>query len=541
MSTALPPRPIDATLSVTKAARVLGVHPNTVRAWSDAGRLRYYRINPRGDRRYRVGDLQRFLASAEHAATLSTATTPRRAFDPAVVSAALTRDTDRVRTSTTRGRLASARRRAAEAPDVPTPTDVGRHQRDLALLDRIARTALRGPGGIDEALGRLAREIQAGGERTLVVVWELCEERLVPRATAARDGRSTPRLHDLPHDLGVLGRALDAAPLVDPHARGDIDASAVPLIADRTERVSGSALPGDHDELAVAIQGPTGPWGVLLLVDGPGAFTATDRDLARVLADAIGTIVDVTRRRDETDHLLHRAEALRRVAGDIGSRLDLDRILSGLVDHAMVLFEADRAAVFLRRPDGEDSAEVSRGLSAGYLNAMRAIRPRTLPNAAIAARQPLFSVGYRDDPRGADVRAAVVQEGFDTICTAPLMDGTELLGMLNVYHDRPHPWSADELETIAALATQASVAIRAAQDFQRMATWTAQLQSIQQLGARLNHLSNVRDIALAIATELRQLIDYHNVRVYRLVGEDLVPVAMQGQVGEYVDETPDQL
>ena len=60
----LPSRPIDATLSVTKAAR-LWACTNTIRAWSDAGRLRYYRINPRGDRRYRLGDLQRFLAAAE--------------------------------------------------------------------------------------------------------------------------------------------------------------------------------------------------------------------------------------------------------------------------------------------------------------------------------------------------------------------------------------------------------------------------------------------------------------------------------------------
>ena len=51
----------------------------------------------------------------------------------------------------------------------------------------------------------------------------------------------------------------------------------------------------------------------------------------------------------------------------------------------------------------------------------------------------------------------------------------------------------------------------------------------------------MREIGHAIATELRQLIDYHNVRVYRLIGEDLIPVAMQGQVGEYVDETPEQL
>jgi hypothetical protein len=111
------------------------------------------------------------------------------------------------------------------------------------------------------------------------------------------------------------------------------------------------------------------------------------------LAGAIGTIVNVDRRQDEVAHLLHRAEALRRVAGDIGSRLDLDRILAGLVDHAMVLFEGDRAAVFLQRPDGRAVAEVSRGLSAEYLTAVREFPPRSLPTAAITARRPLFSIG----------------------------------------------------------------------------------------------------------------------------------------------------
>jgi diguanylate cyclase (GGDEF)-like protein/excisionase family DNA binding protein len=80
-----------------------------------------------------------------------------------------------------------------------------------------------------------------------------------------------------------------------------------------------------------------------------------------------------------------------------------------------------------------------------------------------------------------------------------------------------------------------------AADLARMATWLAQLQSIQQLGSRLNRLTREAEIGLAIATELRELIDYHNVRVYRVAGQDLVPVAFQGQVGEYVDETPEQL
>ena len=37
----------------------------------------------------------------------------------------------------------------------------------------------------------------------------------------------------------------------------------------------------------------------------------------------------------------------------------------------MVLFEADRAAVFLRNQEGKAVSEVSRGLSAAYLNAVR--------------------------------------------------------------------------------------------------------------------------------------------------------------------------
>jgi diguanylate cyclase (GGDEF)-like protein/excisionase family DNA binding protein len=80
-----------------------------------------------------------------------------------------------------------------------------------------------------------------------------------------------------------------------------------------------------------------------------------------------------------------------------------------------------------------------------------------------------------------------------------------------------------------------------AADAARMATWAAQLQSIQQLGNRLNRLTTEAEIGLAIAKELHELIDYHNVRVYRIVGDDLVPVAFKGRVGEYVDETPERL
>ena len=79
----------------------------------------------------------------------------------------------------------------------------------------------------------------------------------------------------------------------------------------------------------------------------------------------------------------------------------------------------ERGAVFLRSPDGRVTADVSRGLSTRYMQAVNDFPTRSLPSLAVAARRPLYATNYRNDLRGSDVRAAVVQEGFDTLCTAP--------------------------------------------------------------------------------------------------------------------------
>ena len=68
----------EALVSVAQAAALLGVHPNTVRSWTDAGRLPAYRINARGDRRYRSGDVQRLLAEGTASDTGETAGAERR-------------------------------------------------------------------------------------------------------------------------------------------------------------------------------------------------------------------------------------------------------------------------------------------------------------------------------------------------------------------------------------------------------------------------------------------------------------------------------
>ena len=536
------PRPIDATLSVTRAAHVLGVHPNTVRSWSDAGRLRYYRINPRGDRRYRLGDLQRFLATAlESEANADGDGAARRARGrPARLRG--TRPGFALAPSEREWRGRPDQGETARGGDVvgrssATSTGPAGSASDLAPLYRAAlrlsrdlgrlmTTAMRDPGSdADVLLQAAARSIRDGLDFRHVSIWRLRGERLTPVAVVGHEER---RVVELPRSFGILGAALASAPsAVDPDPLAILSAS------------------GERGrEIAAAIPAGDMTWGVLLAVRASGEPADPEtRAIVEGLAAAVGTIAGASTAASEIAHQLHRAEALRRVASDIGSRLDLEQILAGLVDHALVLFGGDRAGVFLFEKDGSRQAAAARGLSASYLAAVQAPSATSLGAAAVAARRPLFAVHYRDDPRVGEHRAAVIQEGYDTFCVAPLLDGdeSEPLGLLAVYHDEPHAWSADELETMEALATQASVAIKGARNYAQLATWAAQLQSIQQLGARLNRLSTVEEIGNAIATELRQLIDYHNVRVYRQYGDDLVPVAMKGQVGEYVDETAEQL
>ena len=50
-------------LSVSEVARLLRIHPNSVRRWADVGLITSYRVGTRGDRRFKFDDVDSFLNS----------------------------------------------------------------------------------------------------------------------------------------------------------------------------------------------------------------------------------------------------------------------------------------------------------------------------------------------------------------------------------------------------------------------------------------------------------------------------------------------
>ena len=56
---------VDPMLTASDVARLLNVHVNTVRRWSNQGILKAYRIGSRGDRRFNEEDITDFLLQEE--------------------------------------------------------------------------------------------------------------------------------------------------------------------------------------------------------------------------------------------------------------------------------------------------------------------------------------------------------------------------------------------------------------------------------------------------------------------------------------------
>ena len=54
---------MENMLTTREVAKLLHVHPNTLRRWADKGIIDTYRITTRGDRRFRSEDIVRFIST----------------------------------------------------------------------------------------------------------------------------------------------------------------------------------------------------------------------------------------------------------------------------------------------------------------------------------------------------------------------------------------------------------------------------------------------------------------------------------------------
>ena len=116
----------------------------------------------------------------------------------------------------------------------------------------------------------------------------------------------------------------------------------------------------------------------------------------------------------------------------------------------------------------------------------------------------------------------------------PLLRGGEVIGSLSTVTIEPRHWTPADVAFVAALGTQAAIALENAELVARTDARVAQLGVLRAASARLSRASGIEAVGRAIVEETRQIIDYHNARVYLLDPTgDVVPIAFEGTVGAY--------
>jgi signal transduction histidine kinase len=217
------------------------------------------------------------------------------------------------------------------------------------------------------------------------------------------------------------------------------------------------------------------PWDTVLV---SAAVLGISVVLGRVAFARIDSLTGVLRaRNEELESRGAAARALNRVSLAIASLSDVDDVLEAVVAHARDLLRADVAVLLIESPDGTLELRAAAGRTT----------PATGRGDARAAANAADAILDFVDPALAVVRLS-----------APLQRGGTTAGLLAVGAATPRGFDADEVETLASLANQATIALEHA-----------------RLEARLRDLAVVEErerIARELHDGIAQVLGYVNTK-----------------------------
>jgi signal transduction histidine kinase len=152
----------------------------------------------------------------------------------------------------------------------------------------------------------------------------------------------------------------------------------------------------------------------------------------------------------------------------LGASLALDDTLDAIIEAAMTICRADRAAISQLNDHGELVLMHHRGLSDEYIGARQLTRFDPAIEQIVTNKEPLI---IEDVEKLAGVSAnydAWKREGIGSIVTLPLLGEGKVFGVLGAGASTPRRYSKTDTDAMAVLATQASAAIVNARLFEQL-------------------------------------------------------------------------
>jgi PAS domain S-box-containing protein len=267
---------------------------------------------------------------------------------------------------------------------------------------------------------------------------------------------------------------------------------------------------------------------ITVYAERPDGFDATDAAVLAGLADqaavAIATVHLIDQLERSREEIARRAEAertLREIAARVSAILDPADVLERIVFEAARILGSDGARIDLW---DEDLEALRWAYASG--DAMREVpdwgrdgglRPRqAVAGLAFAELAPVMTPDYLEDERfetTPEIEAFVRAAGIRAVISAPLIGEAGPLGVLSVVSRTPGSYRDEDVETVSALAIQASIAITNANLMDQLARSRTDIQrraeaerALREIGASLTTMREPADVLQRVADESVRLL-----------------------------------
>jgi signal transduction histidine kinase/CheY-like chemotaxis protein len=148
--------------------------------------------------------------------------------------------------------------------------------------------------------------------------------------------------------------------------------------------------------------------------------------------------------------------------------LSLDVTLDAIIEAAMTICRADRAAISYLNETGQLNVMRHRGLSEDYLNERQLTRLDPAIEKIVSTGRALIIEDINEMAGISPNYDAWVKESIGSMVTLPLMSEGEVFGVIGAGSGAPRRYSQTEVDAMAILAAQASAAITNARLFEQL-------------------------------------------------------------------------
>lgn len=191
-------------------------------------------------------------------------------------------------------------------------------------------------------------------------------------------------------------------------------------------------------------------------------FSQQDIDLLTAIGQQVGVAVEKASLYNQAEQRMRELDALYQADEKLLTHLELNQVLQALVDVAVDLLQADKAAM-LTWDDAHQRLilSASRGFSPEVLDKYEFIVDEGLIGRVAATGKTVIVEDSLEDSRV--LRWVVEKEGVRSLMHLPIRIDEQIFGVFNVNYCQPRAFGRDEQRLFVALTQRAALAIENAQ------------------------------------------------------------------------------